>query len=444
MSWTTRRRMLRGMMQGAGVAVALPFLDCFLDGNGTALASGAPLPVRFGTWSWGCGLTPGCSIRETTGREFEFLDDLRPLTPFKSDINYFSRFNLPTDGKTNFPHATGAMGLLTGALPSSMSDVPAATLDVRIADAIGGASRFRQLVLAATGDPRHSLSARGAGNVNTPETSALGLYTRVFGSGFEDPNKADFKPDPTVLLRQSVLSGVREQAGEFARTIGQADRARMDEFFTSIRQLEQQLLLAQQPPAPADACVVPRALAGADTGTAIDLVAANHDAMARLLAMALACNQTKVFSMVFSNTQSALRRTGNSATHHTLSHEEAVDEKLGYQPETAWFTRRSIEALARFADMFRSIREGDRTLLDNTIILAHSDTNYAKIHTIDGIPAMTIGSGGGRLRTGQNLAGNGDPVTRIGLTLQRALGVAVERWGSGSLETAKPIGEILV
>src|SRR5258707_9153027 len=99
-----RRRVLRGMLNGTAVTVALPFLDCFLDGNGTALASGAPIPVRFGTWFWGLGLTKGCAISEKTGTDFEFLKDLRPLTPHKKHINYFSKFNVPTAGATNQPH----------------------------------------------------------------------------------------------------------------------------------------------------------------------------------------------------------------------------------------------------------------------------------------------------------------------------------------------------
>ena len=55
----SRRRILRGMLGGAAVTVGLPFLDCFLNANGTALASGAPLPTCFGTWFWGLGLNPG-------------------------------------------------------------------------------------------------------------------------------------------------------------------------------------------------------------------------------------------------------------------------------------------------------------------------------------------------------------------------------------------------
>ncbi|MBL8631555.1 MAG: hypothetical protein JNM81_18110, partial [Rhodospirillaceae bacterium] len=57
-----RRELLRGTVGGAAVTVALPFLDCFLDGHGEALASGAPLPVRFGTWFWSMGHTPGYAV----------------------------------------------------------------------------------------------------------------------------------------------------------------------------------------------------------------------------------------------------------------------------------------------------------------------------------------------------------------------------------------------
>ena len=61
-----RRVVLRGLLNGFGVGVALPFLDCFLNESGTALAAGTPLPARFGTWYWGCGHTPGHAVAERT------------------------------------------------------------------------------------------------------------------------------------------------------------------------------------------------------------------------------------------------------------------------------------------------------------------------------------------------------------------------------------------
>ena len=70
-----RRAALRGLFQGTGVAVALPFLDCMLNESGTALAAGGPLPVRFGTWFWGLGFNPGREIKPLANHDFEFLEE---------------------------------------------------------------------------------------------------------------------------------------------------------------------------------------------------------------------------------------------------------------------------------------------------------------------------------------------------------------------------------
>ena len=439
----TRRRVLRGLVNGAGVSVALPFLDCFLNGNGTALANGAPLPVRFGTWFWGCGHNPGRAISEKIGREWEFLEECKWLTPYKKDINFFSGYKLPTDGRTNFPHITGLTAIRTGVVPVQQGDVPAPTLDVLIADAIGNGTRFRSLEATATGNARDGYSARGTGNINAPEVSPVALYNRIFGAEFADPNKADFKPDPKIMLRQSVLSFVKDQSSNFSARLGAADKARMEEYFTSIRQLEQQLELQMQKPPPAEACAIPKAANEMPPGTEVDTVHFNHRLMAQLLAMAVACNQTKVINMTYSASTTALRRKGQSATHHTTTHEEPIDRTLGYQPITSWFVGKSMEALAAFIQAFASIREGGGTVLDNTLLFAYTDTSYAKIHALDGVPMMTIGKAGGRVKTGLHVASSGDPVTAVGLTAQQVMGLQVDKWGAKSLQTGKTVSEIL-
>jgi len=103
-----------------------------------------------------------------------------------------------------------------------------------------------------------------------------------------------------------------------------------------------------------------------------------------------------------------------------------------------------MEALATFIQAFKNIREGDGTLLDNTLIFANSDTGNSRVHSVDNIPIMLIGSAGGRLKTGLHIAGNGDPVSRIGLTTLQAMGIPVGSWGTGSLETSRAISEVLV
>ncbi|MBT4741092.1 MAG: twin-arginine translocation signal domain-containing protein, partial [Rhodospirillaceae bacterium] len=84
-----RRSFLRGTAAGSAVAVGLPFLDCFLNDSGTALASGAPIPLRFGSWFWGLGHTPGRGIAMDGKPEITFLEETQPLAPYVNDLNYF-------------------------------------------------------------------------------------------------------------------------------------------------------------------------------------------------------------------------------------------------------------------------------------------------------------------------------------------------------------------
>ena len=122
-----RRTMLRGMLGGAAVTMGLPFLDCFLNTNGTAMAAtGERLPLRFGTWVWGCGFIPERWIPTSTGSSFVMPADLEPLTPYKDKLALFSGFDVKLDGVANKPHVTGCLGLRTGIpVPETLDQWPA-------------------------------------------------------------------------------------------------------------------------------------------------------------------------------------------------------------------------------------------------------------------------------------------------------------------------------
>jgi hypothetical protein len=440
----TRRTALRGMLGGGMVSVALPFLDCFLDVNGTALAAtGAQLPVRFGTWFWGCGLTPGRWIPAKTGTGYDMPPELKPLAAFRDRLTICSGFKANTDGKGAVPHYTGTMSILTGGAPKGQGLVDFPTFDTTIADAIGSDTRFRSLELTATGNPRDSNSRRGSAVINAAEPSPAALYARLFGPDFKDPNAADFVPDPKVMVRKSALSAIKDQRNALLAEVGAADRVRLDQYFTSIRQLEQQLDIQLQKPAPLEACKVPSAPAVTKTGTQIDDAIANHKLLAQLLAQALACNQTKVFNMVFADAGSSLRKAGSTVTHHQLTHEEPIDEKTGCQPEATFFVERIVEGLQTMLVTLDGVKEGDGTLLDRTLVFAHSECSFAKIHSLETIPMLIAGGAGGKIKTGQHIAGNGDPVTRVGLTVQQAMGVPMSSWGAGSMQTSKNLHELM-
>ncbi|NKB43729.1 MAG: DUF1552 domain-containing protein [Alphaproteobacteria bacterium] len=447
----SRRQMLRSMMGGGVVSLTLPFLDCLLNANGTALASGAPIPTRFGTWYWGMGHTPDRAVKPktATGPGIEFLDETKALIPHKDKLNYFGNFNMPLDGRSNYTHFTGWVANRTGSAPEAGGDIPAPTLDLLIADEIGKGTRFRTLDVSSVGISRENYSARNTYNRAAAEVDPVALYDRIYGPEFADPNKADFKPDPEVQLRKSVLSAFTEETKDYMKTLGAADKQRMDQYYTSIREIENQLALQLTKPEPNEACVVPTRPGELGSQAVakvreMDSVVETHKVMTKILAMAVACNQTNVFNMVFTDNFANVRRVGETYTHHLLTHEEVVDAEKGYQPLTYWFNEKSMEGMATFIDIIDSIPEGEGTLLDNCLIFASTETNYARLHTIDGVPVYLIGGAGGRMKQGMYVVGGGDPITRIGLTTMQIMGVPVQTWGTKSLQTSKPVSEILV
>ena len=114
----TRRRVLRGMLGGGAVTLGLPFLDCMLNTNGTALAGGRPLPIRFGTWNWGLGMNPQRWVPAKTGADYELTPELKYIEKHKGQVSVLSGFDVPLDGKPNSAHYTGNIGFRMGATPA--------------------------------------------------------------------------------------------------------------------------------------------------------------------------------------------------------------------------------------------------------------------------------------------------------------------------------------
>jgi hypothetical protein len=438
---------LKGVLQGSVVTVALPLLDCFLNGNGEALAAGAPMPVRFGTWFWGCGVNAARWFPDKIGADYDLKAELLPIKPYQSKVNVFSGFNCLLGDKPNLAHWSGVMATLAGAAPtkggmgSGSTDYP--TIDTLVADVIGRNSRFRSLEIACTGQSSVSYSMRAGSTVNPSEVDPVSLYKRLFGSEFKDPNAAEFKPDPTIMLRQSVLSSVRDDRDELMRIVGSADRQRVDQYFTSLREIEQQLGMILERPAPAEACVIPKEPAKTELGPTWEMAVKSHDLLGQLVVMALACNQTRVFNAALSIAASNLRRSGSAISFHELTHEEPIDEKVGYQPNATYFMERSMEAFASMLRMLDSVKEGDGTLLDHSLVLATSESNYAKIHSLENLPILVAGRANGKWKSGQHIFGKGDPSSRVGLTIQQVLGLPVSSWGAGAMKATRPISEVI-
>ena len=444
-----RRTFLRGMLSGTAVCVGLPVLDRFLNGNGSAYADGSKLPVRFGTYFWGLGLTDTPTggtrwVPSKTGPGYEIMPELESLKAVKDKVSVFSGFRAIGDGRPNLVHWSGHASILSGIAPAASGRFDGPSFDTRIADAIGTSTRFKVLdVDASMSRQPISYSTRTGGAFATPETTPLALYTRLFGAGFQDPNSDDWKPDPSIMLRQSVLSAVKEQRQALMSGAGKADQIKLDQYFTSLRDMENQLAVQLQKPDKCDSCVVPTAPKETPRSASVDVVRANTRMMARLLAMGLACNQTRVFNFVHTGGTSETYLAGQNKIYHQITHDEPTDAKLGYQPETSKLAGLVMEALGDFLIELEAIKEGEGTVLDNSLIMAFSDTGYAKIHSIENIPMFLAGRAGGRHKAGQHIATKGESVTRVSLTAMQLVGASVGEFGSGTMKTARPISEVI-
>jgi hypothetical protein len=444
-----RRSFFRGMLSGAAVCVGLPLLDRFLNGNGTAFADGAKLPVRFGTYFWGLGLTDTPTggtrwVPKKVGPDYEITPELESLKSVKDKVSVFSGFRVIGDGRPNLVHWSGHAGILSGVAPAVSGRFDGPSFDTKVADAIGTSTRFKTLDIdASISRLPVSYSTRTGATFASPETTPLGLYTRLFGAGFQDPNSDNWKPDPSIMLRQSVLSAVTDQRQSLMAGLGKADQVKLDQYFTSVRDMENQLAIQLQKSEKCQACVVPPVPKEAPRSASVDAVNANAKTMARLLAMGLACNQSRVFTFVHTAGASETYLAGQSKIYHQITHDEPTDAQLGYQPETSKLAGLVMQALGDLLLEMDAIKEGDGTLLDNSLIMAFSDTGYAKIHSIENIPMFLAGRAGGRHKAGQHIAGKGDSVTRVSLTAMRLAGAPAGAFGSGAMKTARQITEVI-
>jgi hypothetical protein len=180
--------------------------------------------------------------------------------------------------------------------------------------------------------------------VNASSVSPLELYTRLFGPDFVPPGGGG-PPDPRTVVRQSILSAVSDDARRLEARLGSHDRQRLDQYFAALRQLENQIERALDPP---EACRRPRRPAGEQLGTDLEQAASTHAMLTELLVFALLCDQTRVFNMLFSWGTSELRHPGAETAHHQDTHDEVVDPLLGYQPQATSFVLASMEAWTGF------------------------------------------------------------------------------------------------
>jgi hypothetical protein len=420
-----RRTLLRGLLGGAAVGLALPTLDIFLDHHGEALASGDAFPKRFGVWFWGNGVGPNPEnwVPKGTGADWSLSPIMAPLAPVKEHLTVVSGLKVYTPNIT--PHGTGPCGVLTGGRVDANGGFLGRTLDQIIADQIGNDTVNRSIELSVDRvdtSPSHS----EPGKSNPPETSPAALFDTLFGPTFHEPG--DNAPvNPKLGLRRSLLDAVGEDAKALRARLGKNDQARLDSHMDSVRDLEQKIAKLESAPPVLDACKKPMApLADYPDIDGRPQLSAVSRVMSDTLAMALACDLTRVFTFQFSHPVNNLLYPGAPAGHHQLTHDE-----LGDQPMVQEILAQILTEAAYFIQALANIQEGASTLLDHAGVLCMTDCSNGKSHAVDEYPLFLAGSANGALQKGIHYrAPVGENASKLGLTLLNAFDVTASSFGS--------------
>ncbi len=436
----TRRTLLRGLLGSAAVTVGLPPLERFFNESGTAYAATCEaLPRRFGLFFWANGSLPEFWVPPDTGAGFTLPPLLEPMAALREKISVVSGTKVLTGNPV--AHWSGAGGFLTGAPLITRGGeeytFAAPTLDQVIANEVGSATRFRSLEVGIErGQPPISYSGPDAGNPS--ETSPAALFDRVFGGGFVAPGE-QVEADPKLRLRRSVLDAVMGDAARLKARLGAGDQRRLDQHLTGIRDLERRIARLQEAPPDLAACVRPEAPLAAypDEAGRPQLQAINR-AMADLMALTLACDQTRVFSYQFHRPVSNALFPGASMGHHQLTHDEA-----GSQPEVKAILLQIMGELSYLLGALDAVQEGDGTLLDHMVVLATSDCSRGRTHTLEDYPILLAGSCCGELRTGVHYRSpSSENASRVPMTLARAMGLRPLTFGAAEGEVSEGLSAI--
>ncbi len=447
----TFRLSRRHVLRGVGAALALPSLQVMLDGSGLAFADGTPLPRRFITWFFGNGVIRSKWKPAQVGNTYTVSEQLAPLLDVRDYVSVISGFNVKTPNLRG--HHNGAAALLSGA-PMIPLDPGGAgynskfgmkSIDQVAADAIAGTTTFKSLQLAVSkrftrgeGPTLANMSHRGPDQPMPQETNPARLFNTLF-AGFtpKDPR------DPRDAMRANVLDAVKDDAKTLQARLGATDKQRLEAHLTGISELRTRVLAL--PPVFTSACVKPATPTQTNTDVGgIEPIEAVSSVMSDLLAMAFACDLTRVASFQFSGSVGGhcfKFLTPNEArdSEHSITHEAAQQDKVN---QAVIFTMKNFAYTLKALE--RTL-EGTGNVLDNTVALCTSDVAEGLDHSINDYPVLLAGKGGGALRSGHHFrSGTGRNTSDILLTAMRALGTNATSVGSASGLSTTPITELLV
>jgi hypothetical protein len=420
-----RRSVLHGMVAGA---VGLPWLETFAPKTAHAAAAS---PKRFVAMFSPNGTIFDRWVPSGTESNFTLGPILQPLAPHQGDLVVVAgvdQMGIGGDG-----HQNGMGGMLTGAglLPGRFAGVgspPAGwaesqSVDQRLADELGRGLPFRSIefgVQTGSADNWGRMVYRGRNRPLPPREDPARTFDEVFGAALLDPAERARRQTRRTSILHHVSSDLARLSGE----VGAADRQRLDQHLTYLREVEARLNAQSQGIAE---CAVPARPA---TPIGAEAYGQTGDLQIDLMVLALACGQTRVATLQWSRSVSDVRFTwlGIDQGHHTLSHLPDTDATA--QDKLVRINSWYAEKFASLATKLKAYDEGGGTLFDNCLLLWCNELAKGNVHSRIDAPYVLAGSAGGALRTGRFLEYSGDvPHNNLLLSILNTFGLPDTTFG---------------
>lgn len=402
----------RACLKGLGASIALPWLEIMGMPSANAQANN---PLRFMCMYVPNGIRMDKWTPTSTGSGFAMPDILASMERHRSHMNVISGLaNYPasvTEERWAGSHARGTGALLTQTplVSGSSNLVNGKSLDQVLADSLRGQTALASLELGAregssSGNCEdgfscaylHNLSWRDGDTPMKKIISPNQAFQRLFGgdsTGVDDSGGSNVS---NPINDGSILDVVKERIAELNRQLGASDQAKLDQYLTSIREVELNL--------PPEIIVAPGTCPAQSAPNDASSYQDNVSQMLDLIALAFQCDKTRVITYMLEdslNTPARYGFLGVSDAFHSISHHGGNSTKLDkIQTINTW----EVEQFALLLDKLAATPEGDGSVLDNSFLLFTSEFGDADDHYHWNLPMLTAGKAGGYLRGGQHIS----------------------------------------
>jgi hypothetical protein len=430
----------RTFLRGTGVALSLPMLEGMLPRSLRA-AELSTAPLRTAYIYMPCGAIMPDWTPEKEGADYVLSKTLTPLAPHQSQLLVLSGLThdkARANGDGAGDHARDSGAFLTASQPrkTAGADIQLGiSVDQVAAQAYGNATRLPSLELgteegrqAGSCDSGYScayqsnIAWKSATQPVAKEIRPRGVFDRLFG----DSDGSQQKQAERAFFRQSILDFVSSDASRLQASLGQTDRRKLDEYFTSVREVELRIeqaaseVASRRPDVPPPADGIPDDYA--------EYVRLMYD----LMVLAFQTDTTRIATFMLANSGSnrTYKELGVQGGHHEISHHQNDKDKVEALQKIDHYM---VEQFAYFLDKLKATQDGDANLLDRSMILYGAAISDANRHDHHNLPIVLAGNANGALSPGRHIKyPKNTPMANLFLSMLERVGVKQETFGDST------------